>query len=367
MHRSIIAAGVLALFGPACSDSAGTKLEFDGGPTADEFASGAELRVPVAPEGRTFVKLSPPSVVVPQGDPATSSDWDLAFDGFDVFTNGGASGAGQGAAFGPLDAATFASGDTSEVPFLTPDKAGGAFLDWYAYQSETHALYSRYHVYGVREGARSWKVQILTYYGQRDGAAIPALYAIRYADIASGRVDATQEVTELDGSAGGVAAPPTAASECIDLGTRARTMLTPEAARTSSEWHLCFRRASIFVNGEAGGRRGVGAVDLAASRTGSETLATIQAKTSESERPAFDEVTAAAFENRAFRGDRVVSAFNDLWVDRASIPSAPVRAAWLARDALGRQKYLVGFTSFENATPTSPGTVVVRIKPARGG
>ena len=367
MRGSIVTAAVLALSGPACSDSAGAKNGADAGPIADEFETGLPLRVPVADEGRTFVKLSPLGVVVPDGDPATSPDWDLAFDGFDVFTNGGVSGAGQGAAFGPLDPGVFATGDTSNVPFLTQDKAGGAFLDWYAYEGETHALFSRYHVYGVQEGARSWKVQVLTYYGQRDGAAVPALYAIRYAEIAPGRIDATREASELDGSAGGVAAPPTAPSECIDLGTGARTMLIPEVARNSSEWHLCFRRSSILVNGETGGPRGVGAVDLAVGRAEGETLATIQAKSPESERPAFDEATAASFEGRTFRGDRAVSAFGDLWADRASVPNTPVHAAWLVRDALGRQKYLVGFTSFENPTPKSPGTVVVRIKPARGG
>ncbi|HMJ51362.1 MAG TPA: HmuY family protein [Polyangiaceae bacterium] len=363
MRRFAAVTAVLALCSFACSDSVDSKLGPDAaGPDNREFDTGVELRVPVADEGRTFVKLSPPSIVVPAGDPAPSLDWDLAFEGFDVFTNGGASGTGDAAAFGPLDAAAFATGDTSQVPFLQEDKTGGAFLDWYAYEGDTHALFSRYHVYGVKDAGRLWKVQVLGYYGQRDGAAVAALYSIRCAEIGSDGVGPTRDEALLDGSAGGVAASPTAPNDCLDLASGARAMLTPDAARISHAWHLCFRRASIAVNGDTGGPRGASAVDLDAART--ETLATIKAKTAETERPAFDAVTAAAFDGKAFRGDRVISAFSDLWVDPKS--GAPVHAAWLIRDALGRQQFLLGFTSFENATAKSPATVVVRIKPARG-
>jgi hypothetical protein len=365
-RRLSTAISLLALTACACSDSAGWQPEDDAGSRSETFASGAELRVSVADAGRRFVKLSPPSIVDLTDAPEASLDWDLAFDGFDVFTNGGVSGCGGGAAFGPLEAETFASGDTSEVPFLTPDKTGGAFHDWYAYEGETHALFSRYHVYGVTDGGRSWKVQVLGYYGQRDEAVISALYSVRYAEIESHRVGPTREHTDLDGSAGGVAASPAAPSECLDLADGTRSMLTPEAARASHGWHLCFRRASIVVNGEAGGPRGVRAVDLAADGTDTATIAAIKARTPDTERSAFEAVSAVALEGKTFRGDRAISAFSDLWADRANVPNKPRHAAWLVRDALGRQHFLVGFTSFENPTPRSPGTVVVRIKPVRG-
>ena len=365
-RRLELAVSLLGLILSACSDSADPGKGSGGaGGAPAQFDSGVELRVPVADAGRTYVKLSPPSIVVPD-DPATSADWDLAFEHFEVFTNGGVSGPGQGAAFGPLDAAVFARGEIPEVPFLAPDKTGGAFLDWYAYESETHALFSRYHVYGVRDGDQLWKVQVLTYYGLRDGAAVSALYALRYAAIDPGHAGTTRDETDLDGSAGGVAAPSTAPSECIDLGSGVRTMLTPDAARTSNAWHLCFRRASIMVNGEAGGPRGIGAVDPAAGQTATETFAAIKEKTAETERPSFDAVSVTAFEQKTFRGDRTISAFSDLWTDGAKGASAPLLAAWLVRDALGRQQFLLGFTAFENATPKSPGTVVMRIKPAGG-
>jgi hypothetical protein len=364
MRRLPMAIALLALTACACSDSAGWRPHGDAGSGSETFASGAELRVSIADAGRTFVKLSPPSVVDLTDAPEASLEWDLAFDGFDVFTNGGVSGRGGGAAFGPLEAATFANEDISEVPFLTPDKTGGAFLDWYAYEGATHALFSRYHVYGVADAGRLWKVQVLSYYGQRDGAVVSALYSVRYAEIESHGIGPTREQTDLDASAGGVAASPAAPSECLDLADGVRTMLTPQAARASYAWHLCFRRASIVVNGEAGGPRGVRAVDLAADGTDA-PITTIKTRTAATERAAFDAVSAAAFEGKTFRGDRAVSAFSDLWADHATVPSKPRPAAWLVRDAIGRH-FLVGFASFEHATPRSPGTVVVRIKPVSG-
>ena len=152
----------------ACGDSVGTSNSNsvlpDAGADADTFASGTELRVPVPDSGRVFVKLDSASLV------DAASAWDIAFEGMDIFTNGGESGSGKAAAFGPLDAIDFISDAAPSVPFMTSDKAGGAFLDWYAYDGTSHALYSRFHTFGVRDGGRTWKVQILGYYGDRDGA-----------------------------------------------------------------------------------------------------------------------------------------------------------------------------------------------------
>ena len=366
----VSAIGVCALLA-ACSDTAASKPDAgaasaDGGADVATFDTGTELRIPVPESGRVFVKLAPPAIVTSPGDPTTSADWDLAFEGFEVFTNSGASGSGKGAGFGPLDAVTFVADTAPQVPFLTTDKAGGAFLGWNAYDASTHALFSRFHVYGVREGARLWKVQILTYYGQRDGAAVSALYKIRCAELTPSGSGATQELGDIDGTAGGREAPPTVPSECLDLGSGARMMLTPDAARASAAWHLCFRRDSITVNGEMGGPRGVAAVDLDDERTPSETVTAVMVKTAEGERASFDAAVAASFEGKVFRGDRIVSAFGTRWIDAAKSPLAPESAAWLVLDATGNQKFLLGFTSFEGPTTKSPGTVVVRVKPVKG-
>lgn len=361
-----------ALVLAACSDSA---AKSDAGSVPDAgavtdaggssvFETGTELRVPVPATGRVYVKLAPPALVSPGADPKTSAAWDLAFEGLDVFTNSGPSGSGSAAAFGPLDAITFLGDEAPVVPFLSPDKAGGAFLDWYAYEGSTHALWSRYHVYGVAEGTRLWKVQILGYYGQRDGATIPGLYKVRYAELTAAGAGPTQEI-DIDGSAGGAAAPATTPSECLDLASGAKVMLGAEAARLSSAWHLCFRRASISVNGEMGGPRGIGAVDLEAAAVAGETVAAVQTRTSQTERAKFDATTRVSFDGKALRGDRIVSAFGDAWLDTTKTPLAPADAAWLVMDAAGKQKLRVGFSSFEGPTTTSPGTVVMRIKPAK--
>lgn len=356
MKRLLLIGLLAALATAACDDSAASKPDAGTTPpdgAAASFDSGTELKIPVGETGRTYIKLSPPSI-------ATEADWDLAFEGFDVFTNSGASGTGKAAAFGPLDAVTFLGDTSPQVPFLTEDKTGGAFLDWYSYEGESHALWSRYHVYGVRDGERTFKVQVLGYYGQRDGAAISALYKVRYAEIGGG---AAEQTIDLDGTAGGTAAPDSSPSECLDLGTGARTMLTPDAARASSAWHLCFRRSSISVNGELGGPRNVGAVDLEADKVASETVDAVKIRTADATKSAFDAANAASFDGKTFRGDRIVSAFGENWRKSAT---EPTNAAWLVQSAGGTQKFLLGFTSFESPTAKSPGTVVARIKPVKG-
>jgi hypothetical protein len=164
------------------------------------------------------------------------------------------------------------------------------------------------------------------------------------------------EAADLDATAGGRQAAPDAPSVCLDLSSGRRTMLAPEAARASRDWHLCLRRQTISVNGGIGGPGEVGAVDLQAGHA--EDLATVMQRTAETERARFEAVTAADFEGKRFEGDRVVSGFGDAW-------SSSV-ASWLVVDATGKQKFLVGFGAFENRTTKSPGTVVMWIKPVSG-
>jgi hypothetical protein len=345
----------------ACSDSASTS------PPTTSTDSATELRVPVPESGRVYVELSSATVATVTGDPKSSLDWDLAFEGFDVFTNSGVSGGGRAGAFGPHDAVVFIGDTAPQSPFISSDKAGGAFLNWYAYAgAPSHALFSRFHVVGVRDGDRMWKVQVLGYYGLRDGASVPALYRVRWAELTASGASPTNELSDLDGTAGGAQALETAESECLDLATGARSKHTPASARASKDWHLCFRRATISVNGEIGGPRGVTAVDLFSEQTATESVATLEKLTAESELAKFDAVTRASFDGKAFRGDRVVSGFGDTWIDRTASPLAPAYAAYLVVGADGQQKFLVAFAAFEAPTTTSPGTVVMRIKPVKG-
>ena len=340
-------------------DAAGT--DADAGATDDaalRYSPGAELVVAVPASGRAFVKLASPPTIVTPPSPDTDPSWDMAFAGSDAFTNSGASGGGHGGAFGPLDPIVFVSDHAPPVPFVNVDATGGAFSGWYIYDPDAHVLYSRLHVYGVRDGATTYKVQILEYYSQPDGGPpVGARYTIRWAALGQ----ATQEV-QIDGTAGGDGLSPSTPSGCIDLGTGQQTMLTPSAARASSAWHLCFRRTNISVNGGAGGPRNVGAVDLQADKTKEEALPDILIRTPDTAKPMFDGTGADSFSTATFRGDAVISELSGQWTEATTGVLAPAPKAWFVLGADGTTPYVVGFERFESATATSLGSVVMRIK-----
>jgi hypothetical protein len=328
------------------------------------FQAASRIELPLLEAGRSYLALATPSLVTPISADTNSSDWDLAFEGYDVFTNSGASGSGKGGAFGPLSLDSFLKDTAPEVPFISVDKAGGAFLDWYAYDGDSHALYSRYHVYGVQRGEQLWKVQILSYYGEQDNAPVSALYSVRYAELGAALSEA--QTIEVDGTAGGIGAPADAATGCLDLASGTVTRLTLGDAHASSAWDLCFRRDAVSVNGQPGGLRGDAAVDLQASETASEQLATLMKETAASQQARFDDTSAESFAGARFRGDHVVSAFESgRWLDESTSPPAPARAAWLVTDASGELDSLIAFDSFINPTTTSAGAVVLYIKPVR--
>ena len=347
----------------ACTEEVG-KPGVPGDPPNDGF--GATLEVPVPAEGRVFVTLDKPEIVTPEGDGSTTTDWDLAFEKYDIFTNSGASGPGEGGAFGPLDASTYNEGIAPAIPFMTKDESGGAFRDFWAYDPSAHVLWVRYHVFGVRDGDKHWKVQVLGYYAEQQGAPVPAIYRIRWAEVTSAGVGPTQTLADLDGTAGGSQAPEDAPSECLDLGTGARTKHTPAEALTTQDWHLCFRRASIAVNGELGGPRGVTAVDLHAGETKDESLDGVKTRTDETELARFDAVghTQISDPKLVWRGDRVFSAFTEYWIDREASAPAPTTFSWLAQSAAdGFTRYLLVFDRFDGATAEGPGKVVLRVRP----
>ncbi|HQY63976.1 MAG: HmuY family protein [Myxococcales bacterium] len=355
----------------ACSDSAtarpdaGTGQPGGGGAVeaATAFASGQEIAIAVPEKGKVFLSLSPLGIVPAPADPRVSTGWDMAFEQYTITTNGGVSGPGQAASFGPLDAAAFVGDAAPTVPFLVADKAAGAFLDWFAYEgAPSHALFSRFHVVGVKDGERLWKVQLLSYYGERDGAPISALYSLRYAELTDRGEGPTQQVDRLEGTAGGPGGGPNEPSELLDLATGARSQLTPADALASRLWHLSFRRQTVGVNGGLGGPRGVAACDLDEAGLKDETMDVVRARTPESERARFASVTRASFDGRSFRADGVVSGFSDAWVDRAGASPAPAYATWIVVDAEGN-KFMIGFSKFVSASTTSPGTIVMHLKP----
>lgn len=347
---------------PACGDDPAPQEAAGGSSQTAQVGDELRVTVPASGKERVYVTLAPLATVAASGDTPPAA-WDLAFQGYEIFSNGGASGAGKATVFGPLEVETFATNVAPAVPFRTADKASGAFLEWYFYEgAPSHVLWSRYHTTGVRDGERTWKVQILSYYGERDGAPIGGLYKMRWAEITAAGVGETRELEKIDATAGGPAAPPTAPSGCVDLASGTVSELTPAAAQASNDWHLCFRRQNVVLNGGLGGPRGVSAFDPQGAATDGEVLADVKKRTAESELSAFDAVTAATFVGQPFAVDRIASGFGTAWlVDAATLPATPKPGTWIVQDAAGRD-YFLGFIRFEGASETSPGTVVLQTK-----
>lgn len=316
------------------------------------------LDVEVPAEGRLLADLDGPRVVTPDG--AGADKWDLAFQALDVFTNSGPSGPGAAAAFGPLDAASFEADVAPAVPFLVPDEVGGAFADWYLY--DRHVLRTRFHVYAIKDGARFWKVQILGYYGDDVANPVSGTYTLRYAELVDGVTYPTSVLSGLEGTGGSEGAADDLPSECVNLGTGERKLMTAPEAQTDSTWHLCFRHASVVVNGGLSGALGVEAADLDSASTPTETADDIGRRTADTELRRFESIDYAAVvgQSVAYIEDGVVSAFTHRWLDATS--AAPEPGAWLVHGSDGATAHLVVFDSLEPATVDSANTVRLRLK-----
>jgi len=356
----------LALGGAlGCSSQSVDKNAGDTGQAGAPSAGENGLQLTVGPDSRTFVELSTPSVLSDvKGTGSESIAWDLALQGHDVFTNGGISGPGNSSAFGPLSSPTYLSDTAPDVPLMLKDRAGGALIDWYKYAGTTHQLFSRYHVYGIQNGTRFYKLQILGYYGEQLGAPVAALYHVRYAEVTADGVGKTHDVVDIDATAGGSKDDDKQPSGCLDLDSEQVTPLTPAEAVTSEAWQLCFRRESISVNGGLSGPRDMQAVDLQAAATADETEMDVEQRTADSEQKAFDDVDYAALTDPtlAYAADGVVTAFAQRWLEPGSEPLALSDSVWLVIGADGASKYLMQFSDLSGDPATGPATLSLQAK-----
>lgn len=112
----------------------------------------------------------------------TASDtWDLKIEvtgrAWDIWTNGGVSGSGDGAAFGPLNTETASEyvnalsspNDVSLAGLYSNDSSGGVFADdsWYAYGVQGgNSLWPNYRVYAIDTGTEIYALQVLSYYDE---------------------------------------------------------------------------------------------------------------------------------------------------------------------------------------------------------
>jgi hypothetical protein len=177
--------------------------------------NGGEVEVDATSETAwTYVSFAKGVVAAP-ATPEDSLDWDIAFQRYNVKTNGGSSGRGQGAAsdLGVLDLQTTT---TAEVTGWTPDaviadartddrKSMNAVLSgWYAYHFFKHELVSLYHLYAVR--AADGSIALFKIHSYYDAAGTPAKLTI----IFRFPVNGTEVVGTPDGGTpdgGTVAAP----------------------------------------------------------------------------------------------------------------------------------------------------------------
>ena len=131
-----------------------------------------------------YFSLSSGEPVAPT-DPSTSLDWDLHFSGYIIRLNGGISGSGQGGAF-PAYQTDQTFEDIAEAMGFGyfADKSGSAFSsdtgEWYSYDSTTHILSTRHHVYVIDTDAGFYKMQLLSYYREVEGSPVSGFITFRW-------------------------------------------------------------------------------------------------------------------------------------------------------------------------------------------
>ena len=143
-----------------------------------------------------YFNLSAGEQITP-ADPATSMGWDLHFSGYVIRLNGGISGPGQGGAFPAYQTGQTFEDITRAMGFgYFADKAGSAFSsdsgEWYSYDSETHLLSTRNHVYIIDTGAAFYKMQILNFYLEVEGSPVSGFVTFRWRPLGSPEATAVQ-------------------------------------------------------------------------------------------------------------------------------------------------------------------------------
>jgi hypothetical protein len=152
-------------------------------PTANstDLSGATQTASIVVGSGTGYFDFSSGQQVTP-ADPSTSTGWDLAFHSYDVMQNCGPNGPGACAAFpaygeltDPTDIAAFTAQPATAPMF--PDFIKSVFVrdlyddtqDWYDYDSSTHIVSSRGHIYLIKVGDRFCKLRIDGYYGNVGG------------------------------------------------------------------------------------------------------------------------------------------------------------------------------------------------------
>lgn len=346
-----------AISTPATSDLATSEQDAAIDLPGDAFAF--DLREQV------YIDLSGPSVV--SATNVDRVDWDLRFEGYQAFTNGGAAGSGKGASFGPSTDLDLLFDTIPDVP-MRADLSDGAMMSWFWF-SDT-GIRSRFRVYGVRDAeGRTFKVQILDYYRDDDAGQISAQYTIRYAEVTQDEVGETFELVNIDATAGGVSAPAGAPAGCVNLERGEVLALTKDEWASRTDWHLCFQRTDVFLNGGLSGPGNVTAVDLDVDPESGEDRGLSeeeQTRSADSERARFDTIDYVQLNASHLAWDRryeVLPRIGTRWITGTAQQPDPVPGTWFVRGADGVSYFAVYFTEVTPETPADAPRVRMQVKP----
>tara|TARA_Y100001968_G_scaffold321653_1_gene356437 strand:- start:414 stop:1484 length:1071 start_codon:yes stop_codon:yes gene_type:complete len=262
----------------------------------DEVLQTTLLEVDLS-DGEAWLSLREARVLEP--NEVDDTNWDLHIDGWNLFLNGGASGNGSGAGipFRDLDPDLQFDQVNREqdiLYFLFQDDYGSVLSNWWAYGLRGgHTVYSRFHRYWLHDQGRWWKLQVLSYYQLVSGAPEAAQISFRWQESNPSGPGELRELV-VDASAGGVsAAPDDPLNEFryVDLERGEVTRLSDDAAATSMDWHIGFRRFYIRLNGGTSGPRGIASYDHDAA--GEETPEALLAMSPENSLEGFEQLNWA--------------------------------------------------------------------------
>lgn len=324
----------------------------------DDSLPGSPLAIDLV-RGPSFISLHSLQQVNTE---RSNLDWDLMFDGWAIFSNGGASGPGAAAVFGPSDPLDLLFDTVPAVP-LREDQAIGALSGWYDYSAGT--VRSRRHVYGIESEGKRWKLQVLSYYGSDgDVSGMSAVMSLRYARV---EPEGASEVVTLDGvdaTSGGYDMPQVTRAACLDLDDGHIRQLDAEERASDSDWHVCFRRTEAFTNGGLSGPGSVSAADL-------DEFANVPSEAEVDATRDLDRFEAIDWDDLAdsrlnYRTDEyITSLLLDNWVTGRGAAAQPLNAAWIVRDASGARHYGLLFTRVAEGTERGPGRVELQVKPLK--
>ena len=264
---SIVSAALIFAIG--CSDDSSTSnnppviadsLTFDasgGGPIYVDFSAG---------------------ITTTPADPLNSTEWDIAFQAYEIHQNSSVFGSGQTATYpvwqDQTDSTDFtetASAPTVPNAYFT-DGLGSVLTNWYNYNGNTHQLSSKNHVYIIRHNDHFYKLQISSYYRDIGGTPVSAWYTFKWLALAGpdtsfNGVDSmgTSTTTWNTSRYWETILDATSIANFMyyNFSSRDTMSITDEEAASNTAWRIAFKRDAIILNGGVSGTGEVDGVDLA--------------------------------------------------------------------------------------------------------